>query len=248
MPKRMPEYFTLPPARCWRNDNTILFNMGNVLLAWNVLIVSDRLSCSRWPPSGNDRTRLAQAVVSRVVQSYRERHQGPVFRRAGEIFGRITLGSFSSLVTDYDDDTQVLLGQRPDNSRVGVAGMSQGARDQLFLALRIAAIEEHLKQREAIPLVIDDLLVQFDDHVRRPRYRCWLILPDILRCCSSRTTGICVNLLHLYFRWALGNGTIWAQPASEASCAHALLATAATIFKITLRLPPTLPPQLPSDR
>ncbi len=109
------------------------------------------------------RTRLGQAVVSRVVQSYREQHQGPVLRRAGEIFGRITLGSFSSLVTDYDDDTQVLLGQRPDNSRVGVAGMSQGARDQLFLALRIAAIEEHLKQREAIPLVIDDLLVQFDD-------------------------------------------------------------------------------------
>lgn len=109
------------------------------------------------------RIRLAQAVVFRVVQFYRERHQGPVLRRAGEIFGRITLGSFSGLVTDYEDDTQVLLGQRPDGSRVGVAGMSQGARDQLFLALRIAAIEEHLKQREAIPLVIDDLLVQFDD-------------------------------------------------------------------------------------
>lgn len=109
------------------------------------------------------RTRLAQAIVSRVVQSYREKHQGPVLRRAGEIFAKITLGSFCGLVTDYDNDTQVLLGQRPDGIRVGVAGMSQGARDQLFLALRIAAIEEHLKQREAIPLVIDDLLVQFDD-------------------------------------------------------------------------------------
>jgi uncharacterized protein YhaN len=109
------------------------------------------------------RTRLAQAIVFRVVQSYREKHQGPVLRRAGEIFAKITLGSFCGLVTDYDDDTQVLLGQRPDGIRVGVAGMSQGARDQLFLALRIAAIEEHLKQREAIPLVIDDLLVQFDD-------------------------------------------------------------------------------------
>lgn len=109
------------------------------------------------------RTRLAQVIVSRVVQSYREKHQGPVLRRAGEIFAKITLGSFSGLITDYDDDTQVLLGQRPDGMRVGVAGMSQGARDQLFLALRIAAIEEHLKQREAIPLVIDDLLVQFDD-------------------------------------------------------------------------------------
>ncbi len=109
------------------------------------------------------RTRLAEVVVSRIVQTYRERHQGPVLQRAGEIFARITLGSFSGLITDYEDDKQVLLGQRPDATRVGVAGMSQGARDQLFLSLRVAAIEEHLKQWEAIPLVIDDLLVQFDD-------------------------------------------------------------------------------------
>ena len=84
-------------------------------------------------------------------------------QRAGEICAKITLGSFSGLATDYEDGTQVLLGQRPGAARVGVAGMSQGTRDQLFLSLRIAAIEEHLKQREAIPLVIDDLFVQFDD-------------------------------------------------------------------------------------
>ncbi|GAB1718793.1 MAG: hypothetical protein NTAFB09_05240 [Nitrosospira sp.] len=109
------------------------------------------------------RTRLAEVIVSRVVQAYRERHQRPVLRRAGEIFANITLGSFSGLITDYEDNAQVLLGQRPGATRVDVAGMSQGTRDQLFLSLRIAAIEEHLKQREVIPLVIDDLLVQFDD-------------------------------------------------------------------------------------
>jgi len=40
------------------------------------------------------RVRLAGAVLSRVVQVYREQHQGPLLRRAGEIFARITLGSF----------------------------------------------------------------------------------------------------------------------------------------------------------
>jgi uncharacterized protein YhaN len=109
------------------------------------------------------RVRLAGAIVSRVVQAYREQHQGPVLRRASEIFARITLGSFANLVLDYQDDRQVLLGQRPEGSRVAVTGMSQGTRDQLFLALRIAAIEEHLRQREAVPIAIDDLLVQFDD-------------------------------------------------------------------------------------
>ncbi len=109
------------------------------------------------------RARLAGAIVSRVVQAYREQHQGPVLSRASEIFARITLGSFGGLVMDYQDDRQVLLGQRPDGSRLTVTGMSQGTRDQLFLALRIAAIEEHLLEREAIPIAIDDLLVQFDD-------------------------------------------------------------------------------------
>ncbi len=109
------------------------------------------------------RARLAGAIVSRVVQAYQERHQGPVLSRASAIFARITLGSFGGLAMDYQDDRQVLLGQRPDGSRLTVTGMSQGARDQLFLALRIAAIEEHLLEREAIPIAIDDLLVQFDD-------------------------------------------------------------------------------------
>ncbi len=109
------------------------------------------------------RARLAGAIVSRVVQAYREQHQGPVLSRASEIFARITLGSFGGLAMDYQDDRQVLLGQRPDGSRLTVTGMSQGTRDQLFLALRIAAIEEHLLEREAIPIAIDDLLVQFDD-------------------------------------------------------------------------------------
>ena len=109
------------------------------------------------------RARLAGAIVARVTQAYRERHQGPVLRRASEIFARITRGSFGGLVMDYEDDRQMLLGQRPDGVRLGVTGLSQGARDQLFLALRLAAIEEHLREREAVPIVIDDLLVQFDD-------------------------------------------------------------------------------------
>ncbi|MEZ5653109.1 MAG: AAA family ATPase [Burkholderiaceae bacterium] len=109
------------------------------------------------------RTRLASAVLNRVVQRYREEHQGPLLRRAGEIFARITVGGFAGLTVDYDGDRQVLLGARPDGARVLVAGMSQGSRDQLFLALRLAAIEAHIAGRGPFPVIVDDLLVQFDD-------------------------------------------------------------------------------------
>ncbi len=109
------------------------------------------------------RARLAGAVLNRVIQRYRDRHQGPLLERGAGLFARITLGSFSGLTVDYEDDRQVLLGVRPNDARVPVTGMSQGSRDQLFLALRLAAIEQHLESRGAIPVIIDDLLVQFDD-------------------------------------------------------------------------------------
>jgi len=109
------------------------------------------------------RARLASEVLHQVVQQYRERHQGPLLARASVIFATITRGSFASLATDYVDDTQVLLGLRSDGDRVTVAGMSKGTRDQLFLALRLATIEAHLAGRGPFPVIVDDLLVQFDD-------------------------------------------------------------------------------------
>ena len=41
--------------------------------------------------------------------------------------------------------------------------MSDGTRDQLYLALRLAGLERHLETAEPLPLVVDDLLINFDD-------------------------------------------------------------------------------------
>ena len=44
-----------------------------------------------------------------------------------------------------------------------VAGMSDGTMDQLYLALRIAAIEDYLDHAEPMPFIADDLFINFDD-------------------------------------------------------------------------------------
>jgi uncharacterized protein YhaN len=44
-----------------------------------------------------------------------------------------------------------------------VEGMSEGTCDQLYLALRLASLERYLDSNEPMPLVIDDVLVNFDD-------------------------------------------------------------------------------------
>lgn len=41
--------------------------------------------------------------------------------------------------------------------------MSEGTRDQLYLALRLAALELHLAKAKTLPFVADDLFINFDD-------------------------------------------------------------------------------------
>ena len=42
-------------------------------------------------------------------------------------------------------------------------GLSEGTRDQLFLALRLAAVEQALDDGHALPFVADDLFASFDE-------------------------------------------------------------------------------------
>jgi len=83
--------------------------------------------------------------------------------RAGEIFSKITLGSFVRLIVDFDKQPMELLGQRADGSQVVPSGMSDGTADQLYLALRLAALELHLEQSMPLPFIADDLFINFDD-------------------------------------------------------------------------------------
>ena len=41
--------------------------------------------------------------------------------------------------------------------------MSDGTRDQLYLAFRLASLENHAASTEPLPFVADDILVHFDD-------------------------------------------------------------------------------------
>ena len=110
------------------------------------------------------RLRLAAYFLQAQIERFRKENQGPLLAKSGQVFQSITRGAFSGLGAEFDaDDTPVLVGLRPDNSRVSIAGMSDGTRDQLYLALRLAALDKHLETKEPMPLILDDLLITFDD-------------------------------------------------------------------------------------
>ncbi len=112
--------------------------------------------------------RLASLLLEKQIERYSEQHQGPLLSRSSELFARLTLGSFSQLKPEWNlKDQKVIACVRPDGSSVHVDGLSEGTRDQLYLALRLASLEQHLAKNEGFPLICDDLLVQFDDQRAR---------------------------------------------------------------------------------
>jgi len=105
----------------------------------------------------------ARRLLKWAIDQYRDQKQGPMLQRAGEIFAQLTLGHFSRLVADYEMNPPALFAKRNTGKQVDVTGLSEGTRDQLFLALRIAALELHLNSAVAMPFIADDLFVNFDD-------------------------------------------------------------------------------------
>jgi hypothetical protein len=110
------------------------------------------------------RLRLAARLLSAEVERYREQHQGPVLSRASTLLARLTLNRYTGLRADFDDsDRPVLRCVRADGTKVPVDGLSDGTRDQLYLALRLATLERQAASGEPLPLILDDILIHFDD-------------------------------------------------------------------------------------
>jgi uncharacterized protein YhaN len=110
------------------------------------------------------RVRSAATLLHWAIDRYRREKQAPLLKRAGEIFATLTGGSFTDLGLEFDeDDSAQLAGLRPNGELVRVGGMSTGTADQLYLALRVASVEDYLDRANALPFVADDLFINFDD-------------------------------------------------------------------------------------
>ncbi len=109
------------------------------------------------------RVELARRLLQRTVEDFRESNQSQVVKRASELFRRLTLGAYEAVTVEYDTDAPHLEVMHADGTRRRVEQLSDGTRDQLFLALRLAFLDRHLADSAPLPLIMDDILVHFDD-------------------------------------------------------------------------------------
>ncbi len=110
------------------------------------------------------RLKIARKILADSIISYSCKNQNYIIERAGEIFARLTLNSFSGLKVGQNESyREVLLGMRSSGDELVIEEMSEGTQDQLYLAIRLANIEQFITNNRPIPLIMDDLLINFDD-------------------------------------------------------------------------------------
>lgn len=104
--------------------------------------------------------KAAHGLLRAQMEAYAEQFSGPILVRASEMFERMTLGRYTKL--------SIGLGERTlhcvrDGQQLEVSQLSRGTRAQLYFALRLSSLETYFKDQPALPLVFDDLFVDFDD-------------------------------------------------------------------------------------
>lgn len=123
------------------------------------------------------------------------------------MFGRLTLGRYTELRIDYEAATPRLLGVRDGGQRaIDVEAMSDGTADQLFLALRLAAVEQSVAAGVRLPFLADDLFINFDDERARAGFE---VLADL-----AHTTQVLFFTHHVHLA-GIARGIVGADLHSE---------------------------------
>ena len=123
----------------------------------------------------------ASLMLGRALDIVEQSGDSALLNRLGRIFETLTGGACARVVTEMTDGGAAHLAfiQRDfPEERQTISQLSEGTRDQFFLALRVAAIEDHLESMEPLPFVGDDILQTFDDERAAAALR---VLADLSR-------------------------------------------------------------------
>lgn len=107
--------------------------------------------------------KLSASILRSTIEKFRAEHQGPLMERANELFPMLTGGEYKGVAVDWAGDEQVIVAIDSHDEKLGVDELSDGTREQLFLALRIAAIERWVDSSTAVPVLFDDVFLESDD-------------------------------------------------------------------------------------
>ena len=109
---------------------------------------------------------VARSLLVRARSKYEEERQPDVVRRAETFFQNLTGGRYTKLHVSLGEREITVVDET--GRRKVPAQLSRGTREQLYLALRFGLIQSMGEEAERLPVVVDEVLVNFDlDRARR---------------------------------------------------------------------------------
>jgi uncharacterized protein YhaN len=106
------------------------------------------------------RLALTSRILHRVRKTYERDRQPEALREASVYLERFTHGRYRRVWTPLDEDVLVI--DTTEGRSLSVEMLSQGTREQLFLCLRLSLAGLYARRGATLPLVLDDVLVNFD--------------------------------------------------------------------------------------
>lgn len=108
-----------------------------------------------------DAITLAMDALTQANTTLQNRFSPALGARAAEIFSAITAGRYDKVLLSRDFSLSAEMSGDPVGRSIRL--LSQGAADQLYLAVRLAICDMVLPAEKRVPLILDDALVSFDD-------------------------------------------------------------------------------------
>ncbi len=107
----------------------------------------------------------ASRLMEDVRRVYEQQRQPETLQDASAYLAEFTAGAYTRIWTPLDDE--VLRVDDAQGRPLPVEILSSGTREALFLSLRLALIKSYARRGAALPVVLDDVLVNFDHHRAR---------------------------------------------------------------------------------
>lgn len=112
-----------------------------------------------------DKLVLLSEVIRYADQKFKEENQPDVLKNAGKYFNIITGGKYTDIYLQEEDEGNTIMVKEAGKTmpkRV-LDTFSKGTLNQLYLSLRLSLIDYLDKDKEALPVCFDELLVNWDE-------------------------------------------------------------------------------------
>ncbi|SDO29806.1 Uncharacterized protein YhaN [Paenibacillus sp. yr247] len=116
---------------------------------------------------------FASLLMKKARDVYEQERQPGVLLRASDYLAKMTNGAFTQVKAPFGE--QRLVAIRANGQSVDTSQLSRGTAEQLYLSMRFALVEEYAG-KAILPLVMDDILVNFDEERMES---CLRILADL---------------------------------------------------------------------